>query len=159
MAKKKTAELIAEWLEGFGQENGYELARTEFVKEGGQRVLRVYVDKLENGEYGTMGTDDCEIVSRYLSDKLDEADPIEGNYMLEVSSPGMDRPLLSEKDFIRFMGSEIEVKLYEAIDGKKLLTGTLTGYNDGEITITSEKGKEIVLPKGKAAKVNLAVIF
>lgn len=159
MAKKKTGELIAEWLEEFGAENGYELARTEYVKEGGQRYLRVYVDKLEGGGYGVMGTDDCETVSRYLSDKLDEADPIKENYVLEVSSPGMDRPLLTEKDFKRFMGSVVEVKLYEAIDGRKLLTGELTGYEDGEITIKDEKGKEIILPKGRAAKVNLAVIF
>ena len=159
MAKKKTGELIAEWLEEFGAENGYELARTEYVKEGGQRYLRVYVDKLEDGGYGVMGTDDCEIVSRYLSDRLDEADPIKENYVLEVSSPGMDRPLLTEKDFKRFMGSVVEVKLYEAIDGRKLLTGELTGYKDGEITIKDEKGKEIILPKGRAAKVNLAVIF
>ncbi len=159
MAKKKTGELIAEWLEEFGAENGYELARTEYVKEGGQRYLRVYVDKLEDGGYGVMGTDDCETVSRYLSDKLDEADPIKENYVLEVSSPGMDRPLLTEKDFKRFMGSVVEVKLYEAIDGRKLLTGELTGYKDGEITIKDEKGKEIILPKGRAAKVNLAVIF
>ena len=159
MAKKKTAELIAEWLEEFGRENGYELARTEYVKEGGQRYLRVYVDKLEGGGYGVMSTDDCEIVSRYLSDRLDEADPIKENYVLEVSSPGMDRPLLSEKDFRRFMGSLVDVKLYEAMDGKKLLTGTLTGYSDGEITIRDENDTEIILPKGKAAKVNLAVVF
>jgi len=159
MAKKKIGELIAEWLEEFGQENGYELARSEFVKEGGQKYLRVYVDKLENGGYGTMSTDDCEIVSRFLSDKLDEADPIKENYVLEVSSPGMDRPLLSEKDFKRFTGSIVEVKLYEAMEGKKMLTGELTGYNDGEITIKDESGREYILPKEKTAKVNLAVIF
>lgn len=159
MAKKKTAELIAEWMAKFGEKNGYELARTELVKEGGQRVLRVFVDKLENGAYGVMGIEDCEKVSNYLNAKLDEADPIEGNYLLEVSSPGLDRPLLSEKDFMRFMGSIVEIRLYEAIDGKKLITGELKGYRDGEITIRDEKGKDMILPKGMSAKVNLAVIF
>ncbi|MBR4149810.1 MAG: hypothetical protein IKR08_00345, partial [Firmicutes bacterium] len=75
----------------FGSENGYELSRSEYVKEGRDRYLRVYVDKLENGEYSVMSTDDCETVSRYLSEKLDEADPIPENYYLEVSSPGLDR--------------------------------------------------------------------
>ena len=159
MAKKKVSDLISEWLSEFGTENGYELARTEFVKEGGERYLRVFVDKLEDGGYGTMGTDDCELISRFLSDKLDEEDPIDGNYILEVSSPGMDRPLITEKDFKRFTGSVVEVKLYEPLNGSKLLTGVLKDYNDGEITITDDKNGDISLPKGRAAKVNLAVIF
>ena len=159
MANKKIGELIAGWLEEFGRENGYELARTEYVKEGGTRYLRVYVDRLENGDYGVMSTDDCEFVSRYLSDKLDEADPIKENYVLEVSSPGLDRPLITEKDFKRFMGSDVEVKLYEPLDGSKLLAGTLAGYKDGEITIKDYSEKEIILQKEKVAKINLAVIF
>ena len=156
---KKVSDLIEEWMAEYGPENGYELSRTEFIKEGSDWFLRVYVDKLENGEYGYMSSDDCEIVSRYLSDKLDEADPIKQNYYLEVSSPGLDRPLISEKDFKRFKGSLIEIRLYESIDGRKMLEGVLEGLHDGIITIKDDKGNEISLPKEKAAKINLAVVF
>ena len=159
MAKKKIAELIADWMEPFGTENGYELSRTEFVKEAGTWYLRVYADRLEeDGSYGWMTSDDCEKISRYLSDKLDEADPIQQNYVLEVSSPGLDRPLISEKDFRRFMGSLIEIKLYEAMDGSKLLTGELTGYDGKTVSIKAD-GKEMTLPVEKTAKINLAVVF
>lgn len=159
MAKKKTGELIAEWMAPYGEENGYELSRTEFVKEAGTWYLRVFVDKLESGGYGWMTSDDCEKISRWLSDKLDEEDPIKQNYVLEVSSPGLDRPLISDKDFARFTGSRIEIKLYEAIEGKKQLEGELTAYKEGVVTIKDDNGKEISLPKERAAKINLAVVF
>ena len=146
-------------MESYGPENGYELSRSEFVKEGSDWYLRVYVDRLENGGYGYMSSDDCEIISRYLSDKLDEADPIKQNYYLEVSSPGMDRPLITDKDFVRFAGSRVEAKLYEAVNGKKLIEGDLIGLKDGIITIKTDKGEMISLPKEKAAKINLAVVF
>ena len=159
MAKKKITELISEWMEEYGHENGYELSRCEFVKEAGTWYLRVYVDKLEDGEYTYMSSDDCEIVSRYLSERLDAEDPISQNYYLEVSSPGLDRPLLAEKDFDRFKGSRIEIRLYEPMDGKKLLEGELLGLADGIVSIKDDKGKEISLPRDKAAKINLAVVF
>ncbi len=159
MAKKKIQEYISEWMEPFGKEKGYELSRTEFVKEGQTWYLRVYVDKLTDEGYGYMSSDDCEIVSRYLSKKLDEADPISQNYYLEVSSPGLDRPLLSEKDFERFSGEVIEVRLFEAINGQKLLCGKLKGLKDDVISLETEKGEVIEIPKSKTSKVNLAVIF
>ncbi|MBO4881053.1 MAG: ribosome maturation factor RimP [Firmicutes bacterium] len=159
MAGKKVEELIASWMENYENAADYELSRTEFVKEGQDWYLRVYVDKREGEDYGIMGTDDCEAISRYLSGKLDEADPIKQNYYLEVSSPGMDRPLISDKDFARFMGSEVEIKLYKPLDGSKFYTGKLTGYENGAVTIKDAKGKEITLQKSDAAKINLAVIF
>ena len=159
MAGKKIEELIASWMESYENAADYELSRTEFVKEGQDWYLRVYVDKVEGEGYGTMGTDDCEAISRYLSAKLDEADPIKQNYYLEVSSPGMDRPLISDKDFARFMGSEVEIRLYKPLDGSKFYTGKLTGYENGAVTIKDAKGKEITLQKSDAAKINLAVIF
>ena len=159
MAKKKIADYISEWMAVFAPENGYELSRCEFVKEAGTWFLRVYVDRLTEEGYGWMSSDDCEIVSRYLSEKLDEEDPISQNYYLEVSSPGLDRPLISDKDFERFRGSRVEVKLYEAIDGKKQLEGELVGLKDGIVTIKDDDGKEISLPKDKAGKINLAVVF
>ena len=111
MAKKKIEDLICDMLSEFFDANGYELFRTEFVKEGKDWFLRVYIDKMVDGEYVNVGVEDCEAVSRYLSDKLDEEDPIEQNYYLEVSSPGMDRPLLRDKDFVRFAGEVVEIKL------------------------------------------------
>lgn len=162
MANNKLEDLIVSWMETYENGADYELNRTEFVKEGQDWYLRVYLDKLDPSSedgYGTMGTDDCEQISRYLSEQLDREDPIKQNYFLEVSSPGLDRPLLKEKDFLRFLGSEVEVKLYKALDGKKFYTGTLTGYRDGTVTLTDEKGKEITLQQSDAAKINLAVVF
>ena len=159
MAKKKIGEYVSDWMEEFGRDNPYELSRCEFVKEGTDWYLRVYVDKLEGEGYGTMSTDDCELVSRYLSDRLDKEDPIKQNYYLEVSSPGMDRPLLTEKDFRRFMGELIEIRLYKAENGSKTVVGKLAGYDNGDITVELDKGKTMVIEAGKAAKVNLAVVF
>ncbi len=159
MAKKKATDYISEWMAEFGPENGYELSRCEFVKEGGIWYLRVFVDRLVDGEYGYMSSDDCETVSRFLSEKLDKADPIPQEYYLEVSSPGLDRQLITQKDFDRFAGQAVEIRLYKALDGKKMLEGTLVGLKDGIITIADEKGNETAVPQESAAKVNLAVVF
>ncbi len=159
MAKKKISDLIAEWMDGFGRDNGYELSRCEFVKEAGSWYLRVYVDRLQDGAYGHMSAGDCDTVSRYLSEKLDEADPIEQNYYLEVSSPGLDRLLVKDKDFERFMGRQIEISLYKAMNGKKLIEGELTGYKDGTVTVKTAEGTELSVPREAAGKINLAVIF
>lgn len=156
--KKKISEYIAEWMTELEGPNGYELSRSEFVKEAGTWYLRVYADKLENGEYVSMGSDDCEKISRFLSEKLDEEDPIEQNYYLEVSSPGLDRLLITDKDFERFKGEMIEVKLYKALDGQKEFVGKLIDHKDGIVTIECDN-KEIRLPRDSAAKINLAVIF
>ncbi len=159
MAKKKIQEYISEWMEPFGAENGYELSRTEFVKEGQTWFLRVYVDKIKDGQYDYMSSDDCEVISRYLSAKLDEADPISQNYYLEVSSPGLDRPLISDKDFQRFKGENIKVKLYEALNGKKEYIGILKDYIDGNIILETENEEPLTIPKANTSKVNLEPIF
>ena len=159
MAKKKIQEYISEWMEPFGAENGYELSRTEFVKEGQTWFLRVYVDKIKDGQYDYMSSDDCEVISRYLSAKLDEADPISQNYYLEVSSPGLDRPLISDKDFQRFKGENIKVKLYEALNGKKEYIGILKDYIDGNIILETENEEHLTIPKANTSKVNLEPIF
>ena len=112
---------------------GCEIWDTEYVREAGQWFLRLYLDK-EGGV--TIG--DCEAVSRALSDALDEADPIEGSYTLEVSSAGAERPLKRPGDFARFLGSEVTVKLYKARDGRKEFPGTLAGYEDGTILLAAE---------------------
>ena len=152
----KVNDLIALWM---SELDSYELSRSEFVKEADTWYLRVFVDKLENGEYVSMGTEDCEKVSRFLSEKLDKNDPIEQNYYLEVSSPGLDRLLVSDKDFERFKGSAVLVKLYESIDGKKQFEAVLNGLEDGILSFTAEDETEISIPKDKVAKVNLVVII
>ena len=118
-------------------EKGFELVDVEYVKEGSNWYLRAYVDK-----EGGITINDLESVSRILSDKLDEEDFISDAYILEVSSPGLGRPLKKDKDFDRNMGNEIEVHLYRAVDRQKQLVGLLKAYNADTITIENEDGSE-----------------
>lgn len=157
MAKKKIGDLIIEMMSEFKPET-YEVHRTEFVKEVDTWYLRVYVDKKIDGKYDYMSSDDCEVVSRYLSECLDREDPITQNYYLEVSSPGMDRPLISDMDFERFKGELVDVKLYKAIDKQKSFSGTLVDRVDGVVTINVED-MELKLKPDEIAKINLAVVF
>lgn len=157
MAKKKITEIAAEMMADFLQQEGYELYNIEFVKEGKDWFLRVYVD-MASGE-GYIGTEDCEKVSRFLSEKLDEEDPIEQNYYLEVSSPGMDRPLLKREHYERYVGSEVEIRLYKGKDGTKNIQGVLDGLEGEMVTVTDHDSKKWELELAEIAKANLAVIF
>lgn len=162
MARKKVTDVVGELAGNFLEESGYELYNTEFVKEGRDWFLRVYIDfRDENAGY--VGTEDCEKVSRFLSEKLDEADPIEQNYFLEVSSPGMDRPLIKPEHYERYVGREIEIKLYKALDGTKNIEGVLEAFaKDGEewmATVRDSSEREWKLHLSEIAKANLAVIF
>lgn len=159
LARKKITEQIAEWMASFGAEHGYELSRAEFVKESDSWYLRVYVDKLTSEGYADMSTDDCEIISRYLSEELDKEDPISQNYYLEVSSPGLDRLLVSEQDFQRFRGRIVDVGLFHPLDGKKALQGKLEGKREGILTLIDDKGLNIDIPTEQISKVRLTVIF
>ena len=162
MAKKKIGDIVAEELQPFLKEEGLELFRTEFVKEGKDWFLRIYIERAwEEGQDTPppIDTDQCERTSRFLSARLDELDPIQQAYYLEVSSPGIDRPLLSDKDFSRFKGRLIEVSLYQAMDGKKTFQGHLQGLNDGNIVLKDEKGQEVLIPQEKASKTKLAFVF
>ena len=159
MAKKKITDYIDDWMQEYGKTNGYELARVEFLKEANAWYLRVFVEKLSEEGYVAMGTDDCERVSRYLSEKLDETDPIKQNYYLEVSSPGLDRLLVSDKDFDRFLGEMIDIKLFHPLNGEKVLQGRLVSFQDGTITIADKNNNEIVVPREQASKINLTIIF
>ena len=122
MAKRNTEEKVMPLLEPIVAEKKLELVDLEFVKEGANWYLRVYIDK-----EGGVSIDDCEAVSRELEAKLDTEDPIEQAYILEVSSPGIDRPLKKEADFEKFSGDIIDIKLYKALDGKKQYQGKLLG--------------------------------
>ncbi len=127
----KVTELTAKLALPVVEEAGCELWDVEYVREAGIWFLRIYIDK-----EGGVDILDCEKVSRALSDLLDEADPIEGSYTLEVSSAGAERPLKRPGDFQRFMGSPVAVKLYKAQGGRKEFAGVLTGYDNGDVTIT-----------------------
>ena len=132
---------------------GCSLWDVEYVKEAGEWFLRIYIDK-----EGGVSINDCEAVSRPLSDALDEADPIEGSYTLEVSSAGADRVLKKPEHFAQFTGSEVDVKLYRAREGRKELTGVLKGYDNGNVTVELPGG-DVTLEKKDVAQVRLHVSF
>ncbi|MBQ8923307.1 MAG: ribosome maturation factor RimP [Lachnospiraceae bacterium] len=112
-------------------ENSYELVDVEYVKEGADYYLRVYADK-----EGGINIDDCVLISRALEAKLDEEDRIENAYILEVSSPGLTRPLKKDKDFNRSIGKAVDIKLFTKINGVKELTAVLENFTDEDISIT-----------------------
>ena len=149
----KVTELTAGLARPIAEENGCTLWDVEYVKEAGTWFLRVYIDK-----EGGVDIDDCEAVSRRLSDALDEADPIEGSYTLEVSSAGADRPLKKAEHFAQFMGSEVEVRLYRAMEGAKECVGLLSGYADGDVTVDTPEGPK-TFAKKDVAQVRLYVRF
>ena len=132
---------------------GLELWDVEYVKEAGQWYLRVYIDRAEGG----VSLDDCEAFSKAFDPVLDAEDPIEGGYIFEVSSAGAERVLKRPQDFVRFLGSFVEVKLYKAVDGAKLYTGTLAAYADGDVTIRIGDTKEMTFPAAAVAQVRLRI--
>lgn len=136
------------------EENQFELVDVEYVKEGSTWYLRAYIDK-----EGGITIEDCELVSRALSDLLDKEDYIEDAYILEVSSPGLGRPLKKEKDFKRSIGKEVEIRTYRAIDRQKEFTGILKAYDDTSVTITMEDETERVFERTEIALIRLAFDF
>ena len=147
MAKREEYERKTEQLlEPILKENNFELYDVEFVKEAGTFYLRAFIDK-----EGGININDCEIVSRRLSDLLDEKDFIPDAYILEVSSPGLGRQLKKDKHFEKSIGEEVEVKLFKAIDGKKEFVGVLKKY-DGDLSVEID-GEETVFKKGSYSKV------
>ena len=132
----------------------FELVDVEYVKEAGNWYLRAYIDK-----EGGITVDDCESVSRTLSDWLDEEDFIEDSYTLEVSSPGLGRPLKKEKDLKRSLGEEVEVRLYKPRDGQKEYTGILKAYDKDTVTIETEDSREEVFTSSEIALIRLAFDF
>lgn len=141
--------------------NQFELVDVEYVKEGANWYLRIYIDK-----EGGIAVDDCELVSRTLSDRLDEKDFIPDSYVLEVSSPGLGRQLKKEKDFTRSLGEEVEIKLYKAmkqeVNGKilsvKELRGFLTGFDEEKIMVKIEE-ETFNIARNEIAIIRLALDF
>lgn len=147
----KLTDKIAEIARPVVEEEGCSLWDVEYVREAGTWYLRVFIDR-----DGGVSIDDCERVSRRLDPILDEEDPIPDSYIFEVGSAGADRELKRPRDFEQFMGSEVEVKLYRPVDGSKHYTGTLTGYEDGSVSLSVGE-KTLRFPKEQVAQVRLYV--
>lgn len=150
---KKVTEIVAELAAPVAAEFGCELWDTEYVREAGQWFLRLYLDK-----DGGVDILDCENVSRRVSDLLDEADPIEGSYIFEVSSAGAERQLKRPSDFEKVLGSPVLLKTYQNRDGRKEFPGVLKEYDGGAVVL--EMGKqELRFEKNEVAMVRLRIVF
>ena len=136
------------------EERGFELVDVEFVKEAGVWYLRAYIDK-----EGGIAVDDCEVISRKVSDWLDKEDFIDESYILEVSSPGLGRPLKKEKDFARSIGKDVEVRLYKALNKSKEYTGALEAYDKESVTLKMEDGSQMTFQRADIALIRLALDF
>ena len=136
------------------EQHQFELVDVEYVKEAGSWYLRAYIDK-----EGGITVDDCETISRILSDWLDKEDFIEDSYILEVSSPGLGRPLKKDKDFERSLGAEVELRLYKAREKQKEFTGILKAYDKDTVTVELEDGSEMLFARAELALIRLAFDF
>ena len=155
MARREEYESKVEaWLLPLLEKNQFELVDVEYVREAGIWYLRAYIDK-----EGGITVDDCEVVSRELGDWLDQKDFLEDSYILEVSSPGLGRPLKKEKDFARSLGKDVEVRLYRPINKQKEFTGTLKAYDADTVTLSMEDGNDLALAKSDIALIRLAFDF
>ena len=148
--EQKTEALVMPIIE----QHKFELVDVEYVKEGGTWYLRAYIYKP-----GVITVDDCEVVNRALSDLLDEKDFIDESYILEVSSPGLGRPLKKEKDFQRSMGEELEIRTYKAINKQKEFYGILTAYDKDTVTIQVDEEETLTLNRADIALIRLAFNF
>lgn len=148
--EQRTEELISPIIE----QNQFELVDVEYVKEGGTWYLRAYIDKP-----GGITVDDCEVVSRALSDLLDKHDFIEDAYVLEVSSPGLGRPLKKEKDFARSIGEEVDVRTFRAISHQKEFTGILRDYDKEKIVLEMEDQELLEIARTDIALIRLSFDF
>lgn len=153
MAKKQIEDVVTELVMPITQKHSYELVDVEFLKEGVNWYLRIYIDK-----DGGVNIDDCQAVSEELGEKLDKVDPIPQSYFLEVSSPGLDRPLKKEKDFEKYRGELVEIKLFQPIDGKKVFEGELIGLKDNVISIKQGEGS-LDFERDKVAVVRRVIKF
>lgn len=131
----------------------YDLVDMEYKKEGPSWYLRFFIDKP-----GGVTIEDCQIVSEKVGKELDKHDPIPNSYYLEVSSPGIDRPLKTEKDFKRHEGEEVEIKTYERINGRKKFKATIEGFQNGNVVLSVD-GETVEIPLEKIALAKLAVEF
>ncbi|WP_405114075.1 ribosome maturation factor RimP [Paenibacillus sp. FSL K6-1217] len=151
--KSKIKQTVEQLLGSYLEDNGFELVDVEYVKEGSNWFLRVFVDK-----EGGIDIDDCGSISEYISQKLDENDPFSEAYFLEVSSPGAERPLKKAADVAKAVGKDVYVTVYEPIQGLKEFEGRLLSFENEELLISAGK-KQHVVPYAKVASARLAIIF
>jgi len=148
----KITQTVWELAEPVARRNGCEIWDVEYVRQAGTNYLRVFIDK-----DGGVDINDCEAVSRELDALLDEADPIPDSYVFEVGSAGAERELKRPSDFERFMGANVEVRFFKTTDGRKSVIGTLTGYENGDVTIrVGEETKTYI--KAQIAQVRLRIV-
>ena len=150
----KTTEICEALCKGTIESMGFELCDVEYQKEYGDWVLTFYIDKPQG-----VTIDECEAVSRAIEPLIDEADPIEQEYVLSVSSLGIDRPLKKPRDFERAMGQELEIKLYAPKNGKKQWIGTLTAFDAESFTVETESGEALTVQKKDCALVRPNIRF
>jgi ribosome maturation factor RimP len=152
MSAKQTEKVVEELVTSIIQETNLELVDVEYVKER-DWYLRIFLDKP-----GGLEVDDCQWVSEKLEDRLDELDPIKESYILEVSSPGLDRPLKKDTDFARHVGEKVEIHTFAPLNGQKTIVGTLVGLADNDIHVNVD-GSEMSIPKDQASQVRLYIDF
>ena len=145
----KVTDAVAQLALPYVEAAGCTLWDVEYVKEAGEWFLRVYIDKADG-----VSIEDCEAVSRPLSDALDEADPIQGSYTFEVSSAGADRALRRPEHFAACLGQEVQVRLYRPREGRKEFVGILSGYENGTVTLEIA-GEQVPFEEKEAAQVRL----
>ena len=150
---KKITEVVWALAEPAVQAQGCRIWDVEYVREAGQWYLRLYLDK-----DGGVDILDCEAISRTVSDLLDEADPIQDAYTFEVSSAGADRALKKPEHFAAFLGEQVDAKFYQPMNGQKAVTGTLVGYDNGDVTLDLGDGP-VTFAKKDVAQVRLHVVF
>lgn len=153
MKNKDVTAIVEEMVTPIAQELALELVEVEFVKEGPHWYLRVFLDK-----EGGLDIEDCSIISNRLSELLDEQDPISQAYMLEVSSPGLDRPLKTTGDFVKNAGKTVRVKTFAPYEGSKELVGRLHGLENGEVVVETAKNVHRI-PQDKIASTRLEIEF
>jgi ribosome maturation factor RimP len=153
MAKRKVEDIVYELAKPIIDRNNFELVEIEYKKEGSDWYLRVYLDK-----EGGITINDCQSVSEELSDLLDEADPIEQSYIFEVSSPGIERPLKTDRDYEKNNGKLIEIKLFSPLNGKKALEGILKGHTSDKVEIETD-GEIVQVEKSSIALIKPVIKF
>jgi ribosome maturation factor RimP len=158
MAKDDVSAKVSGLLQPYLAEHGLDLYRIEYKKEGPGWVLRVYLDKPAGSESEYVSIEECEETNRFLSEALDSEDFIARSYNLEVCSPGLDRELIKDEDYVRFAGRQVEVRTYEKICGSREHEGVLAGKKDGIVTIETT-GEMLEIPADKISRINLAVVF
>lgn len=153
MSTANIKSIVEQLVQPYLQENHFELVDIEYVKEGSNWFLRVFVDK-----EGGIDIDDCGRISEHLSGLLDERDPIPAAYFLEVSSPGAERPLKKPEDYVKAVGKQVYITTYEPVEGSKEFEGVLESFDDESVVINLGK-RQVRLPRSSVASARLAIVF